>query len=218
MKKWIEEFKFDVNKHRWFIVPALIFWVYATYMLPNRVVLREPVPVRGTPVDDFITLSTNWVWPYVSYYIYIFGTFLALRTDKFKKVLILAYTTAGLASSFIFFTFPTMISRDENYPLSHVTGISEWALQFIRSSDRSINCMPSMHVALSLIATLTICMEQKKWRPVAIVWFTLIAYSTMATKQHYFYDVVSGSLHGFAFWYASYRYILNQNENFSPKS
>lgn len=212
MKKWIEQIKFDVNKHRWFILLALIFWVYATYMLPNKIMLRAPVAVRDTPVDDFINLSANWVWAYVSYYIYIFGTFLALQTDRFKKVLILAYATAGLASTFIFFSFPTMILRDENYPLSHVTGLSEWALQFIRSSDRSVNCMPSMHVALSLIATLTICMEQKKWRPLAIVWFTLIAYSTMATKQHYFYDVVSGSLHGLIFWYASYRYILNQNE------
>jgi membrane-associated phospholipid phosphatase len=218
MKKWIKQFNFDVNKHRWFIIPALIFWLSVTYMLPNKIVLRDPVPVRGTRIDELITLSTNWVWPYVSYYIYIFGMFLALRTDKFKKVLILAYTTAGFVSTLIFFTFPTMIFRDEFYPLSHVTGISEWALQFIRSTDRSINCMPSMHVALSLIATLTLSMEQKKWRPLAIVWFSLIAYSTMATKQHYFYDVVSGSMHGLIFWYVSYRYILNQNENISAKS
>lgn len=212
MKKWTERIKFDVNKHRWFIIGGLIFWVYVTYMLPNKIILREPMPVRGTPVDDFISLSSHWVWPYVSYYVYIFGTFLVLQTERFKKVLILAYTTAGLASSFIFFSFPTMILRDERYPLAHVTTLSEWALQFIRASDRSVNCMPSMHVALSLIATLTICMELKKWRPVALIWFALIAYSTMATKQHYFYDVVSGSLHGVIFWYASYRYILNQNE------
>ncbi len=212
MKKWTDQIKIDVDKHRWLIVGALIFWVYATYMLPNKVVWREPMPVRATPVDEFVTLSTLWVWPYVSYYIYIFGAFLALRTEKFKKVLILAYATAGLASTVIFFSFPTMISRDERYPLAQVTDLSDWVLDFIRSSDRSINCMPSMHVALSLIATLTICSEQKKWRPVAVIWFTLIAYSTMATKQHYFYDVISGSLHGLVFWYASYRHILNQIE------
>ncbi len=212
MKKWTDQIKFDVNKHRWFIVGALIFWVYATYMLPNKVVWREPVPVRGTPVDEFVTFSTHWVWPYVSYYIYIFGAFLVLQTDRLKKVLILAYFAAGLVSTFIFFYFPTIILRDERYPLAQVTDLSEWALNFIRSSDRSINCMPSMHVALSLIATLTICMEQKKWRPFAIVWFALIAYSTMATKQHYFFDVISGSLHGLVFWYVSYRYILHQSE------
>ena len=142
MKKWTELIKFDVNKHRWLIVGALIFWVYATYMLPNKVVWREPVPVRGTPVDDFVKFSTYWVWPYVSYYIYIFGAFLVLQTDRLKKVLILAYFAAGLVSTFIFFYFPTIILRDERYPLAQDTCVQTGATHRLQCALRASPSAP----------------------------------------------------------------------------
>ena len=204
--------KIEFGKHQVVTLIFLIAWVAGTYMLPNKYILREPAPVALTPVDNFIALSYYWIWAYVSYYIYIFGSFLVIQKELNKKIMVLAYFSAGLASTLIFFLFPTMISRD-HYPLAQITDISAWVLQTIRSTDASVNCMPSMHVALSLIATLTICLDSKKLRPIAIPWFLLIAYSTMATKQHYFYDVVTGCIHGLFFWLVSYRYIQHQNQS-----
>jgi membrane-associated phospholipid phosphatase len=60
-----------------------------------------------------------------------------------------------------------------------------------------------MHIALSLSAALSINLESKKNGAVAFIWFALISYSTMATKQHYFYDFVAGILLACCFWYFS---------------
>jgi membrane-associated phospholipid phosphatase len=185
------------NQFTWLIV--LIVWQLLTYMLPNKIILFEPRPVPLSMVDDMIPMSSWWIWFYVSYYIFIFGTFLFLKFEKTKKLLFMSYTSSALFSCFCFFLFPTSIDR-ELYPIGEIKGLSDWALNFIRSTDTSVNCLPSMHIALSLTATLCIYSESRKYGLLAFIWFSLISYSTMATKQHYFYDFVAGVVLAVVFW------------------
>ena len=120
----------------------------------------------------------------------------------------MSYSLAGLFACVIFFVYPTSISR-EFYLIETNINLSDYVLNFIRQIDTNINCNPSMHVALSLIAALAITSESKKQGILALVWFCLISYSTMATKQHYFYDVLSGALLGLLFWFLNFYYIKN---------
>lgn len=192
----------QLSQNQFFWLVLLIVWQSLTYMLPNKIIFFEPRPVPLSTIDEMIPLSSWWVWPYISYYFFIFGTFLFLKHEKTKKILVLTYTGSALFSCFYFFLFPTSIDR-ELYPVSDVMGLSGWALNFIRSTDTSVNCLPSMHIALSLTATLCISMESRLKGLLAFVWFCLISYSTMATKQHYFYDFVAGVVLSVCFWFVS---------------
>ncbi|MGZ3726992.1 MAG: phosphatase PAP2 family protein [Pseudobdellovibrio sp.] len=167
-------------------------------MLPNKIVWLPPTEVGLTFIDRAIPLNSHWIWVYVSYYPFIFLPFLLTRDIKVRKILFFSFVAATGLAFFIFFLYPTTIAR-ELYPLE-VRNWSDSILYLIRTTDESSNCIPSMHVASSLIAALTFCYEGKKRGVLAMFWFLMISYSTMATKQHYFYDVVTGTLFGGLCW------------------
>ena len=191
-------FKYDLRKNHAFNFCFLIAWTLATYVLPNKIVWLPPREVGLTFIDSLIPLNSHWIWVYISYYPFIFLPFLLSPNLKSRKILFSSFVFATGVAFFLFFLFPTTISR-ELYPL-YVTNWSDSILYLIRSSDESTNCIPSMHVASSLIAALTFCYEGKKRGTLALFWFLMISYSTMATKQHYFYDFVTGAAYGAFCW------------------
>lgn len=178
-------------------------------MLPNKLGMREPWPVPVTNVDDWIELSSLWIWVYVSFYIYFAGTYLFSESLFNRRLLFYSYMWSATFSLFYFFIFPTSITR-ENY-LIESNGFSDMALNIIRDLDTSVNCIPSMHICLSTIATITILKASKTWGCLAILWLILIAYSTMATKQHYFYDVVTGAALGAFTWFCVFLFLRRQD-------
>jgi membrane-associated phospholipid phosphatase len=79
---------------------------------------------------------------------------------------------------------------------------------FIYFFDSPANCLPSLHVANSFLATLHWFRRSSGKFWFYIFWTLIICASTLTTKQHYFYDVVGGLLVAVA-WYAGiYRHVL----------
>lgn len=174
-------------------------------MLPNKLSLLEPWPVPATPVDHWVAVSSWWIWVYVSFYIYFIGVYLFSTALFERRLLFYSYMSSATISMFAFFIFPTSITR-EKYLISQY-GYSESMLNFIRSVDASINCLPSMHICLSTIATISVFRMSKSLGYWALLWLGLIAYSTMATKQHYFYDVLTGAALGGFTWMSVFFYL-----------
>ena len=174
---------------------ALLAWVILTYYLPNKYLILSPFAVPSTFVDQWIGVSPNWVWAYVSYYLYLIGAYLLARDEQNLNQLAYSYLVSTLIAFFIFFLLPTSLPRDI-YPLESSASWSAWMLSHVRSVDESINCAPSMHITMSTIAALTYFKESKKVGFITAIWGLLIAYSTMATKQHYFWDVITGFIFG----------------------
>jgi len=174
-------------------------------MLPNKLILRAPWPVPATSVDNWIVVSSPWIWIYVSFYIYFGGAYLFSKSLFNRQLYFYSYMTSATISMFYFFMFPTSITR-EKYAIEAL-GPSDSVLNFIRAIDTSVNCLPSMHICLSTIATLTLFRVSKVFGIFALLWLGLIAFSTMATKQHYFLDVVTGAALGAATWAAVFIYL-----------
>lgn len=197
--------KLDFEKHHYQLVAISIIWQVITYMLPNKLILREPWPVPVTAADEWVNVSSPWIWVYVSFYIYFGGAYLFSKSIFNRQLMFYSYMISATLSMFYFFLFPTSIVRDP-YKIGSA-GASETVLNFIRTIDTSVNCLPSMHICLSTIATITLFRVSKIFGLFAVFWLLMIAYSTMATKQHYFYDVLTGAALGAVTWLGVYYYL-----------
>lgn len=202
-------FKLNVDiKHLTKVTLTFVFLTLA-YVLPNKIILTPAWLVPLTFIDNLIPISEAWIWAYISYYPFIFGAFLFIQGDFHRKLIFNSYLISASFASVIFFIFPTVIPRDF-YPVID-RSLSGAILLVLRFIDRSTNCLPSMHICLSLIATLSVWSASKKHRAFCIVWFLLITYSTMATKQHYFIDVLTGAILGLVVWIITYKTLRRKN-------
>ena len=176
----------------------------------------------STWVDDWIP-ATPWAfWIYATLYLYFPVTIaMAPRTRRGVQALLL-HLQAQLGLSAItwvmFLALPTRIHiREQMQPALQASGpVLQGAFEILYTIDAPWNAWPSLHVSLSLLMGLA-CMhftlsggERHSFWPrgradhVAIVagvlgWLAL-CWSILATKQHFFFDVCSGSLAGLATW------------------
>lgn len=168
----------------------ILFWILVLYMLPQKVPIFEGQLVPVTFIDHIIPLSPWWIWIYISYYFFLIAAYLTARQDNANQIFY-SYLASAAISTIIFFLFPTLIDRSL-YPLTDTTSLSGWMLALIRTTDAPLNCLPSMHIAMTTIAAGTFARERTWYTWPAVIWALLIFYSTMATKQHYWWDVVTG--------------------------
>lgn len=91
----------------------------------------------------------------------------------------------------LFFLFyPTVYPR----PLLPVetTELSRVSYNIITFFDSAKNCFPSLHVALSLLATLILSKHATRLRIISFTITALTIVSTLTLKQHYFLDILGG--------------------------
>ncbi len=162
------------------------------YVAPNQFVVFPPHCVVLTRLDGWVRLAPVWVWFYISYYPLLIGAYFYTTGTSAQKVYFGAMTLSAAVSFFVFVFFPTSIPR-ELYPWLGGADFSSRMLAIIRGADNSVNCLPSMHVCMSFIAASAFTLVCGRWgRFIAWTLFLAICYSTMATKQHYFVDLVAG--------------------------
>ena len=101
------------------------------------------------------------------------------------------YVLVILLSYAVFLLYPTSAPRLETVA---VTGFSTWTLQALYGMDPPYNCFPSLHVAYSFVAAFACRRVHRGVGLAAIVWASLIAISTLFTKQHYVADVIGGTV------------------------
>jgi membrane-associated phospholipid phosphatase len=148
---------------------------HATHTLPTFAWERDLRP------------SPEFVLIYLTIYPTFLLPFLFVRQKDFFRLFSLAYISVMCICYLIYLFFPVSIDRPE---LS-VHSFSTWVLAIVYAADRPWNCFPSLHVAMSLLAALTI-LEVHRIRGMLVLVLTLwIAYSTVLIKQHYVLDVLA---------------------------
>jgi membrane-associated phospholipid phosphatase len=172
----------------------LFGWTMLAYFIPNKFTFFQSHSVVLTPLDHMTPLIPSTIWIYISYYPFLIAAyFFASGHKKEQQVYIGAMALSAAIGCLIFIFFPTEIPRDL-YPWLGRSDMHTRMLDAIREADRPVNCLPSMHVCMTLIAALTYSITSKRFWTKAFVWiwFLAICFSTMATKQHYFVDVLAG--------------------------
>ncbi len=179
------------NKYLYFL--GLAFFSVFGYLFINHYPFMTPEFLPMTMVDNAIPLIPDSIWIYVSMYPMMIVAFYFLidELEVLEKAMP-AFFFLQLFSFVVFIFYPVTFPR-ELFPLPE--GMNIFSLQIfehIRATDKPTNCFPSLHVGNCFICSFFLWRVDKKKSVFFILWSCLIAFSTISTKQHYFYDGVFG--------------------------
>ncbi len=166
---------------------------YSLYYLTNHFPYFEGHYLPFTWVDTHTPFLPWSVFIYISEYFYFAFVYILLRNhDNINKYLY-SFFLLQLVSCGVFAAYPTVYPR-ENFPVSPDLPnylLATWA--WLRHVDTAGNCFPSLHVSSVYLSAFVFWTDgQKKTFWVFLTWATLIAASTLTTKQHYLVDILSG--------------------------
>jgi membrane-associated phospholipid phosphatase len=183
------------------------------YQFTNRYHLWEPALLPFDAVDRVMPFWTWTIWIYITEYVIFLCAYFGLRKKENVTRYWYAYMAILLFSISTFILYPVTFPRDD-YPVLG-NSISDQALLFLRTyMDAPANCLPSLHVSSCYISSLCFWSESRKKALWYLAWSTLVAISTMTTKQHYFVDVWAAIiLTGVSYWFFFYRVKLSGTGN-----
>ena len=183
------------------LVPCYLF-------IAKRAAL-EPVHVPVLPWDGAIPLQPMWALIYGALYMFLIALpVLVVREEEHIRRTFWAYLAVWVTAYVCFFVYPTVAPR----PPSVVgDGFAVWGLRFLYDADPPYNCFPSLHVAHSFVSALTCYGVNRRLALAAFLCATLVAVSTLFTKQHYIADVIAGIILAFAAYGVILRGYPRQN-------
>jgi len=174
----------------------------SVFMVGYFILLRHPFfPVALIPLTSLDRLIGFQPWsllPYASLWVYISCAPMLLGGRR-ESVLYLSSVVLLAAVGFTLFLFwPTAVPSPDvdwsRYPY----------VAFLKSVDATGNACPSLHVAYAVLTVLWLQrllgeIGAPVWlRALNWAWCGVIAYSTLATKQHVAIDLAAGALLGAA--------------------
>jgi membrane-associated phospholipid phosphatase len=176
------------------------------YFYVQRHLAYAPTIMPMTKLDLMIPFQPQALPAYISLWIYIgFGPGLQ-RTYAALSVYVLWMLGLCVCGLMIFYFWPTQVP-----PLTlDATGYRGFAM--LHRMDEASNACPSMHVAVAIFTAVRVdevlhsTRSPRLLRLLNAAWFILIAYSTLAIKQHLALDVAAGALLGMIFVLPSLRW------------
>ena len=165
-------------------------------LVPFYILIPElwPPHTRHVPelaLDRALPLMPSWALVYGALYLFlIMLPILVVREDELIRRTAFAYLLIWITAYVFFFViYPTAAPR----PARVIgEGFAVWGLRALYSSDPPYNCFPSLHVAHSFVSALACYRVHRSLGIVATTCATLLALSTLFTKQHYILDVIAG--------------------------
>jgi membrane-associated phospholipid phosphatase len=179
------------NRH---FAGSIIFLLgFGAYLLTNHWQLTSPQLLPFTWVDSAVPLVPTTVWIYNTEFLYFLTTYL-LISDDLESLSKYCYAFIALlfTSVLIFTAWPTTYPRD-SFPLpAGLDFATAYVFNSLRNADTPVNCCPSLHVSGVYLSSFVLLEAKPKWFWSLFFWGSLIALSTLTTKQHYLVDVLTG--------------------------
>ena len=169
------------------LVSLVPFYIFLAELMPDR---RLHVPELA--LDRAWPLRPAWALVYGALYLFliVLPVFLVREEEHLRRT-VRAYLMVWMTAYVCFLVYPTVASR----PAEVIgQGFAAWGLRFLYAADPPYNCFPSLHVAHSFVSALTCHRVHRKVGVAAVLCASLVAISTLYTKQHYILDVIAGVL------------------------
>jgi membrane-associated phospholipid phosphatase len=167
------------------LVALVPFYVFIPGFRSARTVHAPEVSL-----DHLLPLQPAWALVYGSLYLFliILPVFVVRQEGHIRRT-ISAYLMVWIAAYTSFLVYPTAAPR----PAEVVgEGFAVWGLRFLYSADPPFNCFPSLHVAHSFVSALACYRVHRGLGIAAVLSASLVALSTLFSKQHYVLDVRAG--------------------------
>lgn len=167
------------------LVALVPFYIFIPELLPPH---TRNVPELA--LDRALPLMPSWALVYGTLYLFlILLPIFVVRQDEQIRRTVFAYLLIWITAYVFFVVYPTAAPR----PAKVIgEGFAVWGLRALYSSDPPYNCFPSLHVAHSFVSALACYRVHRSLGIVATICATLVALSTLFTKQHYILDVIAG--------------------------
>jgi membrane-associated phospholipid phosphatase len=206
---WKAELHYRVRELFWLKAVGTTLWT-TLFFVGYFELLRQPVhPVSLMPLtwlDVWVPFQPAMLWPYLSLWLYI-GIAPGLQRGFWPLAVyglwMIALLLTGLA---IFYFWPTAV------PASGLERSAFPGFALLEGVDASGNACPSMHVATAVFSAVGLHAVLREigaptWlRLINLGWVLLIAWSTMAVRQHVALDVLAGAALGLAFGWPAQRW------------
>ncbi len=178
-----------------------LFAIIPIYLFIGAPGAGQTLHVPEIALDRTFSLVPGWSGIYGSLFLAALLPAFVVHQQELVRRTILAFLTIWLVAFAIFLTYPTLTPRP---PKVVGDSFADWGLRLIYSSDTKYNCFPSLHVAQCYLAALICSRVHRGVGAAAIVWASLVALSTLFTKQHYVLDVLAGMVLA----YLAYHFIV----------
>lgn len=188
----LPQFATHRTKYLWGVVVA--FLTYLLYNLTNHFLLFEATVLPFMPFEEALPVLPWTIWPYLTSFLVMVYIFFDVRDLDHLHRLTYAFLALQLVSNLTFVLFPVTMPPRELFPVPDDVGpVTGWLFAYTRAVDTTRNCLPSLHVANCTLISLVYVKERRPWKLLlAVAWLLLVSFSTLGTKQHYFWDVLGG--------------------------
>ena len=197
----------------WYTIIALIVAMAIPYTIINQIMgyfdrsVLDPI----LPIDSMVPFI-GWTFIiYLTLYLYYPAAAWFGRVNDHRIREMFAFHQALFIITWVvnlvFIIFPTEVYIRNQIPADIRAGEGFWGFWFgdlMHNTDMPYNAWPSLHVVQSLMIVLLL----RRWGVIyrwkeALAWVAWIGLcvSVMTTKQHFFWDLITGIATGLVCWY-----------------
>ena len=181
----------------WLKVPGTLVFMWL-FFVGYFHLLRHPAQAAFvmplTAIDRWVDFQPWALWPYVSLWVYV--VLPPALMPNTRELIRYGWWIGGLciAGLACFYLWPTAV------PLPAADFAPPATFDLMRGVDAAGNACPSLHVATAAFSALWLermlrDLAAPRWlRAASACWFVLIVWSTLAVKQHVWWDVAAGLL------------------------
>ena len=182
---WAQEWRHSLGYRLWWML-----WGWGTvgviYFLTDRW-QGEAQLVPETWIDQAMAYDQGAVWGYFSFFVLIPIAYLCAERSRVKR-LARQMQWGAVLCGIIYLLYPTTLE----YPPVVLGTWSGQVVAWLLAIDSSQNCVPSLHVLLSLLAVYAVSYGKSRWvQGCYIGWLVWISYTVLQLKRHLWLDVVA---------------------------
>ena len=183
--------------YRWGVGLGLAILQSALYFGIGHTQFVRSTELLRTRLDDAIPFWPWTSWCYLPFYAGVFVIAIAgfrhrRLFNRAALAVICVMVIGAMCHVLIGAEYPRPVLRAP-YP-----DISSAFMAWVQRIDPPGNVFPSLHVAHTSLLSLILIKDRPRLGAVALVMATLLAISTLTTKQHFIADVVAGYVLAFA--------------------
>ncbi|WP_413528617.1 phosphatase PAP2 family protein [Rahnella inusitata] len=149
---------------------------------------RAGIVLMPSVIDRAIPFSPTAIWLYLSFFLIIPLAYLTCPANRLRWLRNSMMLTA-LLSGVVYMLWPTTLV----YPPFTQDTLSGRMLKSLTDIDSPQNCLPSLHMALTVLSVWAVSGENR-WKTAAyVLWCLAIGFSILQLRRHLFVDLLSGA-------------------------